>query len=228
VDQPYKPPAKLCGCFVLRWLWKDTTKQVSHHVVCCSGVWRRTRYIQVDWMDRHEEPTSQHCRWSPHSWCIAVQVLLVVCNVIKETIKQKLPNRFSIVFDGWTEGAIHYIGVSATCLDKQDIVQHALLSMRPLLAGDIIGMKAQDYLHHLSNVLRSYGKSDSNIICLVWGNWGALKTIVHSFIVVSGIVCFFLLIECNMNRWIDRWTLVSKEWEIIYTWSKKIEPLSKL
>ena len=36
--------------------------------------------------------------------------VLSACNVMKESVKCKLPNKFAIVLDGWrTEGTAHYI-----------------------------------------------------------------------------------------------------------------------
>ena len=97
---------------------------------------------------------------------------------MKEDIRSKLPNKFAIVFDGWTEGTTHYIGISAcysllgAAVTGDDVVHHTLLLMRPLLiTGEESGMTAHDHLLHLSQVLQSYGKSDDNVmICLVGDN----------------------------------------------------------
>jgi hypothetical protein len=39
--------------------------------------------------------------------------ILVLEKEVQAPIKKKLPDRFPIVFDGWSEGTVHYIGVSA-------------------------------------------------------------------------------------------------------------------
>jgi hypothetical protein len=44
--------------------------------------------------------------------------LLSVCNVMRESVKCKLPNKFAIVFDGWTKGTAHFIGVSASYIGR--------------------------------------------------------------------------------------------------------------
>ena len=51
-----------------------------------------------------------------------------------------------------------------------EVVTHTVLSMRPLLKDDINGMTAQDHLHHLSMILGTYDKSDTNIVCLINDN----------------------------------------------------------
>ena len=44
--------------------------------------------------------------------------------------------------------------------------------MLPLLTEEIKGMTALDHLHRLSQVLRVYGKTDANVLCLVGDNCG--------------------------------------------------------
>ena len=93
--------------------------------------------------------------------------ILALCKEMQTSIKHRLPDKFSIIFDGWTEGTIHYIGVSAAyvnIVEGVEVVTQTVLSMRPLLKDDIKGMTAQDHLHHLSIILGTYGKSDTNIV----------------------------------------------------------------
>jgi hypothetical protein len=92
---------------------------------------------------------------------------------MKESVKCKLPDKFSLVFDGWTEGTEHFIGITASYMPKRadQAVTHTLLSMRPLLADEIKGMTACDHLHRLSKLLRQYGnKTEANVVCLVGDN----------------------------------------------------------
>jgi hypothetical protein len=76
---------------------------------------------------------------------------------MKDSIKLKLPSKIAIIFDGWSEGKVHYhIGVLASyCLLVNGVeeIRQTLLSMRPLLADDVEGMTAQDHLHHLAQVM---------------------------------------------------------------------------
>jgi hypothetical protein len=105
---------------------------------------------------------------SAQTFCCHILELL---SVVKETIQAELPPKFIIVFDGWTEGTHHYIGIPAAFLKvgangKEAPVQ-SILSMNPLLADGIKGMRATDDLEHVKKVLESYGKTLENILCLV-------------------------------------------------------------
>jgi hypothetical protein len=89
-------------------------------------------------------------------------------------IKAELPTKFSNVFDDWTQGSHHYIGIAAPYLrfgngGKEEAVQ-TMLSMKLLLVDGVQGMRAQDHLDHAEKVLGSYGKTFNNIVCLVGDN----------------------------------------------------------
>ena len=40
--------------------------------------------------------------------------IMSLTGLLKERVKEFLPDKFVLVFDGWTEGTQHYIGVSAS------------------------------------------------------------------------------------------------------------------
>ena len=81
----------------------------------------------------------------------------------------------------WSEGSKHYIGlaayVSEALLDNNagaettaGQVTQSLLSMRPLLAGEVEGMTANDHVIHLSKVLATYGKVIEDVLCMIGDN----------------------------------------------------------
>ena len=87
-------------------------------------------------------------------------ILQLLC-VVKETIQAELPSKFTIVFDGWTEGSHHYIGIAAAYVkvgdNGKECPVQTMLSMKPLLAEGIKGMRAQDHLDHMEKVLETFG-----------------------------------------------------------------------
>ena len=105
--------------------------------------------------------------------------ILSLVMLVRQQVQLCLPDKFAIIFDDWTEGTDHYVGVWAsynTPVDstnkdeydrgKETPVQ-SLLSIKPLLADGIEGMTAHDHLTHISRVLQMYGKEASIVICLV-------------------------------------------------------------
>lgn len=101
-------------------------------------------------------------------------IILDLLAVVNETIQAELPSKFTIVFDGWTEGSTHYIGIAAAYLkassDGKQVPVQTMLSMKPLLADGIKGMRATDHLEHVEKVLATYGKTFDNVLCLVGDN----------------------------------------------------------
>ena len=115
------------------------------------------------------------------SKCIRKHILSLVM-LVRQQVQLCLPDKFAIIFDGWTEGTDHYVGVWAsynTPVDSTNTDEYdrgketpvqSLLSIKPLLADGIEGMTAHNHLTHISRVLQMYGKEASNVICLVGDN----------------------------------------------------------
>jgi hypothetical protein len=112
--------------------------------------------------------------------------VLSLMTVVKEYIKQRLPSTFALVFDGWTEGTDHYIGIWASynvtdrTHDGKEHPIQTLLSIRPLLADGIEGMTARDHLSHIDRILDGYGKNKTNVICLVGDNCTVNQSIART------------------------------------------------
>jgi hypothetical protein len=103
------------------------------------------------------------------------RTLLLLLDVVRATIKNQLPSKFVVIFDGWTEGSHHCIGVSASYTmavppEGKEITINTLLSLQPLLVNGVQGMTAMDHQEHLSKVLLLYGKTCNSILCLVGDN----------------------------------------------------------
>jgi hypothetical protein len=151
--------------------------------------------------------TRSAVRFKPVTSKLLRKHILSLCSIMKDDVKKKIPNRFAIIFDGWTEGTAHYIGVSASyslSSTKADdaVVCQTLLSMRPLLTGEVNGMTAQDHLLHLSQVLHSYGKSDENVICLVGDNCSVNKRMAR-ILRVPLIGCGSHKLNLAITKWIS-------------------------
>ena len=111
-----------------------------------------------------------------------------------------------MVFDGWTEGTHHYIGLGIAAsyikvVDGKETACQALLSMQPLLADGIKGMRAVDHIEHLLKVLLSYGKSCANIICFVGDNCSVNQSMAR-LLNVALLGCASHKFNLAVRRWI--------------------------
>jgi hypothetical protein len=94
-------------------------------------------------------------------------------------VGRELPSEFAVVFDGWTEGTQHYIAVLGAYLkvvDGKEVPTQTILTIKPLLANGVKGMRAVDQIEHIEKVLESYGKKLDNILCLVGDNCSVNKS----------------------------------------------------
>ena len=133
--------------------------------------------------------------------------ILDTLSVAKEAIQAKLPAKFPVVFDGWTEGTQHYIGVAAAYVqqdsDGKPQPLQTMLSMKPLLAEGVSGMRATDHLDHIEKVLESYGKTSENILCLVGDNCSVNQSMAR-ILGVPLIGCASHKFNLAVRQWIAR------------------------
>ena len=104
------------------------------------------------------------------------------------------------MFDGWTEGIEHYIGVSvlynAICTETgMQIPTQCLLSMKRLLANEIEGMTAADHLTLLSRVLNINGRITEDVLCIVGDNC----SVTGGWLAIS--MCHFLAMGATNSIW---------------------------
>ena len=132
--------------------------------------------------------------------------ILSLLDVLKDTLRRELPSRFVLVFDGWSEGTQHYIGVAAAYMKTVDggkeIPVQTMLSMKPLLSDGIQGMRAVDHIEHLEKVLNSYGKKMSDVICLVGDNCSVNQSMAR-IMKVPLLGCASHKFNLAVRRWID-------------------------
>jgi len=124
--------------------------------------------------------TREGMKYKPITSKLLRKYILATAKLMSESIAEKLPDKIALVFDGWTVGSVHYIGISASyssLVGGAETIKHTLLSMRPLLVDEVKGMTARDHLQHISLVMRSFGKSEDNIMCLVGDNCGVNQSL---------------------------------------------------
>jgi len=149
--------------------------------------------------------TRRMCRAKPISSKTLRRHIMSLVALLKEKIQEVLPEKFVLVFDGWTEGTEHYIGVSASYNRVQygkDVAVQTLLSMQPLLADGIEGMTADDHITHISKVLQRYDKKCGNVLSLCGDNCNVNGKIA-STIEVPLLGCGSHKFNLAVRQWIE-------------------------
>lgn len=88
---------------------------------------------------------------------------------VENTLKNLLPSKFCLLFDGWTlDGqSTQFIGIYATFISN-GVVMRPLLAFQPLL--DESDYSSQSHKDLIVTILESFGKSLANVVCLIGDN----------------------------------------------------------
>jgi hypothetical protein len=105
---------------------------------------------------------------------ISVKTVIRQMHLLSKRVEQKiqrvLPNKFALVFDGWTDSSKHFTAVFATFPDetKSMSYQRILLSFSPYENEG--NLSAESLKDHLLFVLSLYEKNMNNVVCLIADN----------------------------------------------------------
>lgn len=157
--------------------------------------------------------TREGMKYKPVTSKLLRKYILATSKAMIASIAEKLPNDIAIVFDGWTVGCIHYIAISAsycTMVGGEETTHHTLLSMRPLLKDDVAGMTARDHLVHMSQVMRSFGKTEENIMCIIGDNCSVNRSLAD-LLKVPLVGCGAHKFNLAVKKWISNQPQVSTD-----------------
>jgi hypothetical protein len=90
--------------------------------------------------------------------------------LVEEKIKQILPEKFALIFDGWSDSSIHYLAVFAVFSDSKETCgfQKILLSFSPLIHDE--DLSAASHHQTVYEILKTFGKDFSNLACVIGDN----------------------------------------------------------
>lgn len=119
-------------------------------------------------------------RVGPISRKTFMEVMLAVVDVVEKKIASDLPDRFALVFDGWTAASTHFLAVFATFPGTSEYGwSRVLLGFSPM--GDEESLGATDHLEYCDFVLNVFGKSRRNVVALIGDNCSVNKAFARRF-----------------------------------------------
>lgn len=117
-------------------------------------------------------------RFKPMSLSTFMRYLPRLVALVEKKISNLLPNKFAIVFDGWTAGTTHYLGVFASfTAHNENGYSTRLLGFSPM--GDETTLDADEHVGYLSYVLELFGYSFENVVALIGDNCNTNKSIAN-------------------------------------------------
>ena len=96
-----------------------------------------------------------------------MKYLNLVTLEVENAIKDQLPDKFVIAFDGWTTGSTHYVGIMAT-VPKESSYETMLLAFTPLIDETCLNSTEQCRL--IEETLELYGKDLDNVVAFICDN----------------------------------------------------------
>lgn len=112
----------------------------------------------------------------------------ILTKKVESIITKMLPDKFALIFDGWSAGDHHFLAIFAIFNYKQE-KKNFLLSISPLI--DETSLNALEHVTFVENVLNVYGKTLANVCALIGDNCNTNKAVAS----LSGIP----LIGCHSH-----------------------------
>ena len=108
-------------------------------------------------------------------------IMMKVSAIVADKVKAILPNKFGVIFDGWSSDGNHMVAIYAVfpSLLNPDFAQEILLSCQPLL--EEADLSANSYQELLESTMILYGKTLANIQFLVGDNCSVNRCLADYF-----------------------------------------------
>lgn len=101
-----------------------------------------------------------------HSQTMRKYILNMV-PLVERAVTTELPDKFALLFDGWSDGPVHYVGLFATYCTMGEY-RETLVAFSPLLQEDAMG--AEQHLEFIKESLDVYRKSLANVVAFISDN----------------------------------------------------------
>jgi hypothetical protein len=98
--------------------------------------------------------------------------ILALTPNVEKVISEDLPDKFGLIFDGWTSATMHYVAIFATYM-KDGMHKESLLAVAPLFNEEQLG--AEQHIEFMHATLHLYRKAMDNIVVLIGDNCSTNK-----------------------------------------------------
>lgn len=117
-----------------------------------------------------------HMRYERLSVTSLMKYLMKITVCVEKKIARLLPNKFALVFDGWSGGETHYVSVFASIPADTPIgYRNVLLAMSPLENEDT--QSTDEHYNFIEFVLSVFGKCWNNVVALCGDNCATNKAL---------------------------------------------------
>eukprot|EP00171_Calliarthron_tuberculosum_P001888 IDg1888t1 len=121
----------------------------------------------------------EHVKHGQMSLSTFMRYLPILTRHVEEKIRNKLPEKFALVFDGWTSGSTHFLAVFASYSNiEPGECSVRLLAFSPF--EDESTFNADNHVKFFEYVLQLYERTWDNVVCLIGDNCATNKAIANN------------------------------------------------
>lgn len=120
----------------------------------------------------------RHFRHGTQSVDTLMRYLSKLTDQVETKINELPPERFEIIFNGWSGGDAHYIAIFETYPStKPCVFDSVLLSIAPMVEEDLLA--ADDHYEFLHFLLSVYDKTMEKVVALIGDNANTNRAFVR-------------------------------------------------
>ena len=125
--------------------------------------------------------------------------ILALTPYVEKAIDEDLPDKFGLIFDGWTSATMHYVAIFAS-YTKDGMHKESLLAVAPLVNEEQLG--AEQHIEFMHATLLLYRKTLDNVVVLIGDNCSTNKKIADDT-AIPLIGCASHRFNLAVNSWLE-------------------------
>ena len=149
--------------------------------------------------------------------------ILNLADIVKDGIKRILPEKFGIIFDGWSDGLTHYVGIFA-CYSPGGKYTEVLLAIRPMINEE--KLDAEEHIKLFNATLESYGKYPGNV-CVLIGDNASTNRKVAKDMGIPLIGCHSHKFNLALDQWVSSQQGLGEALEVVSSLMKQASTLKR-
>lgn len=169
----------------------------------------KSTFAWIEWMVEENLPFSfvdsesyrANTKLEPISRKTLTKYTQVLVQAVAQKMREDLPEKFGIVFDGWTDRThTHFVGIFAVYCDNDGAPQYPLLAFQPLL--DETDLSAESYEELILSTLEYYGRKASSVLFLVGDNCSVNRRLAN-ITNIPLVGCASHRLKCAVDLWLE-------------------------
>ena len=141
--------------------------------------------------------------------------MIALSEVCADKLKAILPDKFGIMFDGWSCGSTHFFAISACFMDNKNVYHEKLMAIQPLL--DETSLSAANQIALIEFTTEYYDRTSSDSVIFLIGDNCEMNQKTATDMGVPLIGCSSHKFALAVARWIEEQPGLTDALEVLST-----------